>query len=210
VDPMLGLGAEAARGASMPGMEARGESYRVRLHYEADGHPFEEDIYFTLLFYRNPGGSWTWMPTDEFSLRAARGGLDASTPMLLAVANSSRMNMEWYAINVSMHMLHAQRGVAEQRQLFEHLERFHRERLQLMDQHHDAWEARQASQDRTHHAFTQYVRGVETYQAPDGSRWELPSGYSQVFRDPTTGVTTLTNDPRYEREPGEEPLYRAP
>jgi|GEM_PF-6947917 len=208
VVPMPELAAEAARGASMPGMEAQGESYRVRLHYEYDGHPFEEDIYFTLLFYRNLGvrGSWMWMPSTLFSLRAARGDLNARTPMLLAVANSSRVSVEWYAINASMQMRHQQHGVTLQRQLGDHLQQLHRERQQLSDQQYEAWRAREASRDRTHHAFTQYIRGVETYEAPDGSRWNLPSGYAYVFRNPTTGVTVLTNEPRYEPGPGEERL----
>ncbi len=200
VYPMPGLAAEAARGASMPGMEAQGESYRVRLHYEYNGLPYEEDIYFTLLFYRNLGarGSWMWMPSTLFSLRAARGDLDARTPMLLAVANSSRVSVEWFAINSSMQMRHQQHGVALQRQLGDHLQQLHRERQQLSDQQYEAWRARQASRDRIHDAFTQYIRDVETYHTPDGERMELPSGYSNAWMRPETGEVILSNEPRFD------------
>jgi len=206
VVPMPELAAEAVRGASRPGVEPYGESYRVRLHYEYDGHPFEEDIYFTLLYFRGPG-FLEWQPGGLFSLRATRGDLDALTPKLFAVATSARTSMEWSAIHTSVSIRHAQHGSALVRQLGDHLQQMYRERQQLSDQQYETWKAREASRDRTHHAFTQYIRGVETYEGPDGSRWNLPSGYKYVYRNPTTGETVQTDDHRFEPEPFMERLF---
>lgn len=50
--------------------------------------------------------------------------------------------------------------------------------------------------DRIHLRFSQYIRGVETYRAPDGHPIELPSGYNNAWTN-NLGEYILSNSPNF-------------
>jgi hypothetical protein len=60
-----------------------------------------------------------------------------------------------------------------------------------------AWENYQVSSDRINRQFSEYVRGVETYQNPYESRSvELPSGYQDVWAN-AKGEYILSDSPNF-------------
>jgi hypothetical protein len=60
-----------------------------------------------------------------------------------------------------------------------------------------SWERRQASEDRIHKQWTQYMRGVEEYHNPIERRpVELPSGYREAWMK-GRGEYILTDNPNY-------------
>jgi hypothetical protein len=62
---------------------------------------------------------------------------------------------------------------------------------------HQSWERRQASEDRIHKQWTQYIRGVEEYYNPIERRpVELPSGYREAWIN-GQGEYILTDNPNF-------------
>jgi hypothetical protein len=205
IEALPAVAAEAARSNSAPGLEAHGESYRVRLHFHAGGQAYEEDLYFTLLFYRLGGGAWSWQPVEQYGLIAARGHLDTLTPLLRTVAASSRVSPEWFAANQELAQRHVHHVLGSMQRLFESQQQIARELSQIGDLHHEAYLDRQASMDRIHDAFSQHIRGVQTYETPHGTPIELPAGYGNAWLNPATGEVILSND--HHRPDGFTPIY---
>jgi hypothetical protein len=68
---------------------------------------------------------------------------------------------------------------------------------QINDMRRQAFENRQAAQDRVNAKFSEYIRGIETYRHPfENRRVELPSGYSNVWTN-RSGEYILSNSPSY-------------
>ena len=68
---------------------------------------------------------------------------------------------------------------------------------QMSDAQMQAWQNRRASEDRTAEAFTQYIRGVETYRDPYAERdVQLPIGYHDVWAS-RDGQYILADDPNF-------------
>jgi hypothetical protein len=215
IESMPAVAQQAAQQmAGPPGGLARSvhtESYRARLHYDWEGNAFDEDVYFTLFFTRSTsiaGVAWNWGPTSLHSIRAGRGALDELTPLLRVVAANVRPTPEWAGIAIQVQMSMHQRSMQTLRQLGDLQWQMYQDRQQLSRQHHDAWRQREASRERTNEAFSQYVRGVETYRTPDGERMELPSGYANAWMRPETGDVVVSNEHAF--DPGRDfiSIYR--
>jgi hypothetical protein len=72
----------------------------------------------------------------------------------------------------------------------------HNERMANMDNNMRSWEAQQSSQDRSHSAFVQTIREVETYRDGSGTV-ELSSGYGQAWSR-GDGTYILSNSPGFD------------
>ena len=70
------------------------------------------------------------------------------------------------------------------------------QRMADMDTSMRAWETQQASRDRSHTAFVQTIREVETWQGADG-KVELSSGYGQAWSR-GDGTYILSNSPTFD------------
>jgi hypothetical protein len=60
-----------------------------------------------------------------------------------------------------------------------------------------SWEKRMESNERGTEQFSQAIRGVETWQSPDGDRLELSSGYNDAWSR-GDGTYILSNDPLFD------------
>ncbi len=205
IEPMPAVAQQAAQYMAPVAVAAGGslrlEGYRARLHYEWEGQAYDEDVYFTLVFTRivnMTGVMWTWLPEMMHSIRAGRGELDELTPLLRVVAANTSPTPEWYAIREQISQSIHTQTMQTLRQMGDLQWQMYQNRQQLSRQHHDQWRNQQAMLDRTHEAFTQYIRGVETYRTPDGARMELPAGYNNAWMRPETGEVVLSNEPRYD------------
>ncbi len=215
--PLLGV-AQRIRQETVQSNPFEVESYRARLHYHQDGVALEEDVYFTLefVFLENPyaqyatpnpfapppASQWYWGPAELYGLRANRGELDALTPLLRAVYSSIRASLEWSAIMVAIHRQHDQAIIDAIRQIGDVLTELHQQRSQLADLHFDAWQANQQRRDRIHDAYSQYIRGMQTYQGPGGERVELPAHYPSVWQQQGGGAYIMSMDPSFDPHAG--------
>lgn len=113
-----------------------------------------------------------------FSFRAPVGQLDASEPMLAAMLASIRINPAWQAAAARVVMAVAQaqlRGAVERARIW-------REAMQeIGEARMQSWWRTQEAQDRTALAFSQSLRGVQTYLDPGGGPVALPSGYASAW-----------------------------
>jgi hypothetical protein len=109
-----------------------------------------------------------------FAFRAPEGQLDASGPMLAAMLSSIRINPAWQAAasRVLLAVGQAQLNGAIERA------RIWRDAMQeIGEMRMQTWWRSQEAQDRTAAAFSQSLRGVQTYLEPGGAAVELPAGY---------------------------------
>lgn len=180
-----------------PGAVKQTEAVRTRITYQSGGQAIEEDIYCLMVYSRTPAvpGLTLWGADRVFGFRAAAGQLDRQAPVLHAIASSVRVNPRWFARYLQAReawVAGRMEGIRQAGELSRYLSRTSAE---ISDMQMQAWENRQASQDRTHQRFSEYIRGVGTYHDPyQGREVELPSGYNDVWVS-RAGEYILANDP---------------
>ena len=130
----------------------------------------------------------------SFAFRAPAGQLDASGPLLAAMLASVRINPAWQAAAAKVLIAVGQaqlKGAIERARIW-------REAMQeIGDARMQTWWRSQEAQDRTSYAFSQTLRGVQTYLEPGGGAVELPSGYASAWTNglgeyvlsPTPGIS---------------------
>ncbi|MBN2490176.1 MAG: hypothetical protein JXQ29_04945, partial [Planctomycetes bacterium] len=97
--PEVARAAEQAAGPVAAGMGRMAfDAARVRIAYQLGDQAVEEDIYCVLNHHEIPaaGNQISQEVHRVVALRAARGELDAATPLLQFVANSPRLNLQWF------------------------------------------------------------------------------------------------------------------
>ena len=180
-----------------PGAVKQTEAVRTRITYQSGGQAIEEDIYCLMVYSQTPAvpGLTLWGADRVFGFRAAAGQLDRQSPVLHAIASSVRVNPRWFARYLQAReawVAGRMEGIRQAGELSRYLSRTSAE---ISDMQMQAWENRQASQDRTHQRFSEYIRGVGTYHDPyQGREVELPSGYNDVWVS-RAGEYILANDP---------------
>ena len=157
---------------------------RVRVEYELDGQPIEEDFYCALTKIFLPGGNMVIWNADQLgAMRAAQGQLDDQARILQTMVSSIRLNPQWlnrYQQLVEALTAYQNRQIANAGVLSRIISQTHAE---ISESRQQAYEQRQATMDRIHENYSQYIRGVDEYRNPDtGTHVELPSGYSQAWR----------------------------
>ena len=157
---------------------------RVRIEYELDGRPIEEDFYCALTKIFLPGGNMVIWNADQLgAMRAAQGQLDGQAKILQTIVTSIRINPQWlnrYQQLVEALTAYQNRQIANAGVLSRIISQTHAE---ITESRQQAYEQRQATMDRISDSYSQYIRGVDEYRNPDtGAQVELPSGYSQAWR----------------------------
>ncbi len=131
---------------------------------------------------------------SAYAFRAPRGELGAAEPLLGTMLASLRLNPAWQAA-VSQVTLNIGRtqiaGAAERARIW-------RDAMnQIGEMRMRSWQYSRESQDRISHAFSQYIRGVETRRNPvTGAPVEVPTGYNSVWMN-SYGEIALSNDPNF-------------
>ncbi len=135
-----------------------------------------------------------WSTEGAYSFRAPKGLLDPMSSLMASVVSTARINPDWFAEYSHIGHLFDERmrqGIRGARALSETITRNTEEIWQMFDQ---SYRQRMASEDRIHQRFTEYIRGVETYQNPYDDRLvQLPSGYSHVWVN-RSGEYILSNE----------------
>jgi hypothetical protein len=172
------------------------KSEKIRFEYEEQGQAWEEDVYLTLV-YQFVQDMAIWRSDRAYSFRAPRGMLDRLTPLMTAVVSTARINLDWfvqYAFAGHLFDERMRQGLRGAAALSETVRRNNDELRQMFEQ---SYRERMAADDRIQQRFTEYIRGVETYQNPyDGRAVQLPSSYSYVWVN-QNGEYILSNEANF-------------
>lgn len=172
------------------------KSEKIRFEYEEQGQAWEEDVYLTLV-YQFVQDMAIWRSDRAYSFRAPRGMLDRLTPLMTAVVSTARINLDWfvqYAFAGHLFDERMRQGLRGAAALGETVRRNNDELRQMFEQ---SYRERMAADDRIQQRFTEYIRGVETYQNPyDGRAVQLPSSYSHVWVN-QNGEYILSNEANF-------------
>ena len=193
------LAAQIAPLVQEPGATKQVLASRTRIEYVDGGRPVEEDFYCVNVYAQTsltPGITF-WGPDRLFSFRAAKGRLDRQAPLLLAITSSATVGKVWLSRYLQVREQWFRNQMGAIRRAGELSRQLAQTSAQISEDSQRAWEARQASQDRSNEAFAEYVRGVETYHDPfEGREVQLPSGYGDVWIS-RNGEYVLGNDPNF-------------
>jgi hypothetical protein len=179
------------------GLRTTYDAARVRIAYRQGGQSIEEDFY-ALVNYISQAPFLptrvTWAAESLFSFRAARGRLNRSQGLLQAMNASIRLNLRWYAgyLHVQKAWIDGQiQAIRAAGALSRAIARANDE---ITDSIRSSYRTQQESSDRISEAFSERIRGVETYRNPFESRdVQLPSDYSQVWAS-ARGEYAFSND----------------
>ncbi len=175
---------ELAASIQEPGATKKVVARRTRIEYQEGGRWLEEDIYCVMVYaqtYLTPGVTM-WGPERLYSVRAEKGKLDARTPLLHAMGSSLWISPSWFNKYLQLREMWIQSQIAAIRSAGELSRYLSRTSDEISALRQEAWEQRQASQDRISERFSEHIRGVETYHDPFQDRpVQLPSGYSDVW-----------------------------
>ena len=208
--PMLDANRQNNQMAQMVGGGMRSDSWyqaeRIRVAYIEAEKPWEEE--FTVWYF----GTQHWISGMDVtrdtilgdwylsSLRAARarvGQLDRYLPLLTTVSLSVRETPQWFnaITDLRNRILKIQlKGARERARIMrESAQRISRTMKEISDMQMKSWRENQARIDRTNRAFTNYIRGVDDYQMPDGDTVSLDNTYSNVFANKSGGFILTDN-----------------
>lgn len=198
-EPLPALARLVAGTVQEPGAIKRVVATRTRIEFQDGGRAMEEDIYCVMVYSQVPAvpGVTFWGPDRLIGFRAEKGKLDAQAPLLLAMSTSMRVGKGWFARYLQVREMWFQNQMGAIRRAGELSRYLARTSDEMSNAQMQAWQNRQASEDRTAEAFTEYVRGVETYRDPFDQRdVQLPSGYHDVWIS-RSGEYILANDPNF-------------
>lgn len=203
-EPLPGLAQEVAPGVQEPGAVKQVVAARTRIEYQEGGRAYEEEIYVVLVYARvplTPQYVW-WGPDRAFGFRAEKGQLDRALPLLNAMISSFRVNRLWFAKVLQVREMWIQNQMQAIRNAAELSRYIARTSDEISDMQQQAYEYKQASEQRTARAYSEYIRGVETYHdSYSGREVQLPTGYSQVWAS-RDGEYLLGNDPGFNPNEG--------
>lgn len=169
---------------------------RVRVTYTENGRRFEEDVFITgyAVITRMPmaNGQITtmarWGIDDIRTVRGPAGG-SPNRAIADAASLSVRPDPKWMA---TVLQLKAQINKTVSDGIIER-GRITREAMQKsFELHQESVRSQQASNDKLHHQFINYIRDVEDYQAPGGQVVQLPSQYNNAYMN-GQGQVLMTN-----------------
>jgi hypothetical protein len=182
---------------------------RASFEYERQGHKMREDVYAVVVAVQLAPPLVNWIPHTSFSFTASRGDLAQRAQLFGAMMASLTPDLRWYnrymqfvdactraAIDASNQALARSRIIAKTNDEISAIRR-------------QAFQNRQAAQDRVNAKFSQYIRGVESYQHPfEQRRVELPSGCTNVWTN-RSGEYLLSNSAGYNPNIGANVEWRA-
>lgn len=204
-----------AQAAQTRGMPSQMRAGRFRYSYAVAGRPMEEDVYCVLSYTSAPAVNMVyWSAERLYSIRAERGQLDQKTKLMQAIVSSTRINVQWYNAYLQVWEMW-KANVMQSIQNAGHLSRYISGiNNQITAANRQAWEQQQASYDRTSRRFSEYVRGVDTYQNPVTNQpVQLPGGYGRAWTN-SLGEYIVSDSASYNPNSGSsvnwQPLQRVP
>lgn len=204
------VAAAVSKSIAEPGVQKQVDSARVRLEYEEGGKRICEDVYVTLVISRSAlmPAMALWSLEHQYSFRAEKERIDSLQPLLQTMIASVRMELEWFAGYSQVFQLWQQGQLQAIRNAGELSRRISSNNDAMIASLRSTYEERQRSQDRISRQFSEYVRGVQTYEHPFEQRpVELPSGYSEAWVN-VRGEYLLSNTAGFDPNVGDTIEWR--
>jgi hypothetical protein len=204
-----------AQAVQTPGMPSQMRAGRFRFSYSLAGRQIEEDVYCVLSYTSAPAvQSIYWSPAHLYSIRAERGQLDQKTKLMQAIVSSSRINLQWFNAYLQvweMWKANVMQSIQNAGNLSRYISGINN---QITAMNKEAWEQQQASHERISRRFSEYVRGVDTYQNPATHQpVQLPGGYGRAWTN-ALGEYIVSASSSYNPNIGSstnwQPLQRVP
>jgi hypothetical protein len=198
--------ANIARGQPVQGLRSFARGGKMRIEYQENGRPMEEEIYAAVSQFVTelPGSALGpgyfinyWYIDYVFSFKAQKNGLDSQAKVFQTMVYSMKVNPRWFAKVANVKEMMVQkiiRGIKEIGRIGDMVAWAGSEMRegQMKD-----WERRQQANDRIVQNFTDNIRGVERFNDPlAGKEVELPSGYGRAFAN-NLGEYVVTDSPSY-------------
>jgi hypothetical protein len=165
------------------------EAAMIRIEYEQNGKPMEEEIYcvietatfktyYPLITYNNT----LWMADYLFSFKAEKGGLDSQYKIFQTMMYSFRLNPQWFNKYVQLIDYLVQQQITIIQDWGKLSEYISQTSDDISDMVWQSYNNRNAANDRMADDFSHYLNGTDTYYNPiDQNTVELPSGYSDAW-----------------------------
>ena len=193
--------------AYYPGGQSQVVAEKVRYAFNHNGQAWEEDVYLTLAFTKWQMGTM-WSVHSAYSFRAPQGTLDRMTPVMSTTVHTMKLSLDWFAGYFYVRDLFNKRmmqGIKDAAMLSKQITANAEHARQL---YADAYEHRQASQERISGSIGEYLRGVETYKNPYEDRpVQLPAGYNDAWVN-NKGEYLLSNQAGYDPNVGDTLEWR--
>lgn len=177
------LAQAAAPMYQQPGAQVIVRAGRIRVEYDGGNPPVEEDLTCVLFVAGSPAGA-TWALDQITSFRAAKGKLDAATPLLRTTASSVKPNLQWFDQYMQVSQTLVQGFYQTQAQIMERARISREASRHVSETIRQAYETRQATMDRVAQMYDEKaVRGVQAFRNPDGGTVEIPNDYDHVWKN---------------------------
>ncbi len=177
--------------------------------YELEGRAYRELLCMALGYSTTssnagfgPDVQTFWWVEPAMAFRVPEGeSMEEHMPLFLAIANSAQPTPRW----AQMKAEHAANMLRGQRRMAQTMLEESRKRSRIISETYEeigrmsreSYERRSAAMDRQGREFSEYIRGVETYQKPDGEQIQLPNTYEHAYRS-ANDEYILTNDHNYD------------
>ncbi len=196
--------ARALAAAPQPGVQTFAQGAKIRVEYGSGGIAIEEEIFavvegFSFAFQTMQGmvTNTNWFVDYIFSFKAEKGHLDSKASLFKAMAQSFRVNPQWFnKYNQTVNYL-IQAQIKQIHSIGELSRIISRTSNEISDTMMKSYEEGQRVHDRISENFSEYIRGTEHYINPlDGREVELPGNYNHVWAN-AGGEYILTDNPNY-------------
>jgi len=198
--------AELAKGEAAQGVNAAAEAGKMRVTYKENGRQMEEEFYAAVSQFviNMPASAMSgsyyinyWYMDYVFSFRDQKGRLDSRAKLFQAMIYSIKFNQNWVAKVVNVKEMLAQRYIQGIKAVGQMGQMIAQAGSQMREDQQQAWEARQAVNDRIVQDFSDNIRGVERYNdTRAGKEIELPAGYGNAWAN-DLGEYIVSDSPSY-------------
>jgi hypothetical protein len=171
---------------------------RLRFEYDLHGTAVQEDLYARLLAGAQPRtGATVWLIDHVTSVRAAKGQLDAVSPVARTAAASVRVSPQWH--NRLMQFVQAQTQIALGAIQQEGVRAAIRARMsdEISEARRQEYEAHSRAQDERNQATAETMRDQQPWTTTEGGKVELPFQYGIAWQG-ADGQYIATNDAGYD------------
>jgi hypothetical protein len=180
-----------------PGTRCSIQSGFVRLEYQLNGQPVQED--FSLVFRQdlNPRfGALTWSLDQITSVRGPKGQLDKYNALRDVMETSLVLNQKWNQAYGQYIVGQYKRGAQNSIQAGQAAAAQAQQAHQQEDAQQQQFENQQAAEDARNEQTAETMRDQTPWTGPDGTRVLLPTEYGHAWQD-GNGQYIVSNDPSY-------------
>lgn len=198
--------AKIARGQPAQGVRSYASAGKMRIEYQENGRPIEEEIYGAVSQFVTdvPGSGLSpgyfinyWYIDYVFSFKAEKNRLDSQAKVFQTMIYSLRVNPRWFAKVDNVKEMMVQNIIRGIKTIGRIGDMVARAGSEMRESQMRDWERRQQANDRIIQNFTDNIRGVERFNDPFvGKEVELPSGYGRAFAN-NLGEYIVTDSPSY-------------